>query len=66
MMYQEDLRHFQVDVVRGDRSPDIILLTCDGGGWCADVEPPIDLADLVQRASEHAEVCQCGEARGGQ
>jgi hypothetical protein len=35
-----------------------ITIACDRCQWTADIEDPITLAELNDRASEHTEVCR--------
>lgn len=61
-MNDEDMQRFEVEAAPGRA----ILLSCARCGdwedmisdrhWLA--EPPLTLAELVQRAEEHAEVCR--------
>ena len=47
------MQRFQVEAYGNE-----LALTCGRCGWTAWPEEPIALAELVQRAEEHGEVCR--------
>jgi len=52
-----DMQRFQIT---GDMNADgsWIEISCDKCRWYAEIEDPLTLAELVQRADEHTEVCR--------
>ena len=51
------MQRFEVEVVVGDLGQTVIDIYCPCR-WHAEVEQPCTLAELVQRADEHTEVCR--------
>lgn len=60
-MSPDDMQRFELGVLYGgEYGTDQILITCERCGWDAELdtaEHPT-LAELVQRADEHTEVCR--------
>jgi hypothetical protein len=57
MMELEDQYRFEVDVMV-EYGGVTLDLTCRRCGWVCQPDSPITLAELNQRADEHAEVCR--------
>ena len=53
-MSPDDMQRFEIGADREDR----MWIACGRCPWNVDVEPPLSLAELVQRAEEHTEVCR--------
>jgi len=57
-MERENMERFEVGVFALSGGPADISLHCDRcGKWAVHIDRPLTLAELVQRAGEHAEVC---------
>jgi hypothetical protein len=57
-MEREDQYRFEVDTIASNYGDAAIVLTCTRCSWSADIDDAITLADLNDRAAEHAEVCR--------
>ncbi len=57
-MEREDQYRFEVDTIASNYGDAAIVLACTLCPWTADIDDAIRLADLIDRASEHAEVCR--------
>ena len=57
-MSPEDMQRFQVEVYPHDLRDHEIGMSCTRCEWGTFVAEPTTLAELVQRAEEHGEVCR--------
>lgn len=56
-MSPEDMQRFEIESVIGDAGQSVIDVYCPACRWHAEIDAPT-LAELVQRAEEHTEVCR--------
>jgi hypothetical protein len=57
----DDMQRYWVESTLIDYDDDVLRLSCrrDGCGWNVEIDRPgLSLAELVQRAEEHTEVCR--------
>lgn len=57
-MSPEDMQRFQVDAMAYPTECADVVLTCDLCGHTTEINGQQTLAELVQRAEEHTEVCR--------